>query len=303
MTLTGLWLPNATMHPLPDRPGRAYRDTREKKMLLHTTEGSTIGGAINAYKRYPPHLIYDWGTRELRQHIRLDFAAYALRSTDAENDGTVQVELVGFAAETPTWPPYALQRIAEDVLAPVHRLWPYELQAPLYDDQDAYGTDGSTRMTWAEFDAYSGLVGHQHSPGDTHWDPGKINIDQLLGFLRQELGDDMSYGSDKLADLWNGAYAQLQKEFPSDRPADWGYSIQQTNGQILNWVTPTLGRVEKTVGSIKSMVEGIAAGVARIEQKLDAFGSGGGSAPSGPVQLTDADLAAIQAVVLEALRR
>jgi hypothetical protein len=167
------------------------------------------------------------------------------------------------------------------------------------DSIEPHGTGTIARLTTSSGTYIADGWAHHN----THWDPGKINIDQLLGFLRQELGDDMSYGSDKLADLWNGAYAQLQKEFPSDRPADWGYSIQQTNGQILNWVTPTLGRVEKTVGSIKSMVEGIAAGVARIEQKLDAFGSGGGSAPSGPVQLTDADLAAIQAVVLEALRR
>lgn len=36
------------------------------------------------------------------------------------------------------------------------------------------------RMSVDEWKAFSGWCGHQHVPGETHWDPGGIDIDAIL---------------------------------------------------------------------------------------------------------------------------
>ncbi len=45
---------------------------------------------------------------------------------------------------------------------------------------EAYGTSGAARMTAGEWRSFDGWCGHQHVPENSHWDPGKIRIDQLL---------------------------------------------------------------------------------------------------------------------------
>lgn len=40
--------------------------------------------------------------------------------------------------------------------------------------------DPSNRMTVPKWKTFSGWCGHQHVPGETHYDPGAINIGQLL---------------------------------------------------------------------------------------------------------------------------
>lgn len=279
--MTALWLPNARRHLISSRPGRRYADAVEKKMLLHTTEGTTIAGAIAAYRDYPPHLIYKPAGREVVQHIPLNLASYALRSSVSEGDGVVQLEIVGFSVNSAGRSDGWLRNLAEDVLAPVARLWPYELQAPVfYDSNGGYGEASPSRFSRTGWDEYSGLVGHQHSPGDAHWDPGPIDADKLLRFTLDALQKDGTTMTTKwdLNHLMNAMFGRLDREFPNPTgaPPDLGYSIQETNGSVKflkDWVVPTVGRIERAVAGAKTSVEGLSGIVGRIESKLDGVAS------------------------------
>jgi hypothetical protein len=39
---------------------------------------------------------------------------------------------------------------------------------------------GQNRMSVDEWNRFAGWCGHQHVPGETHWDPGAIDIDAIL---------------------------------------------------------------------------------------------------------------------------
>jgi hypothetical protein len=47
---------------------------------------------------------------------------------------------------------------------------------------DAAGVNHTprNRMSVEEWKVFSGWCGHQHVPSESHWDPGAINISQLL---------------------------------------------------------------------------------------------------------------------------
>lgn len=94
-----MWLPGYERHEYPGLAGKSFQFTHNPKGCLHTTEGGSIAGAMSAYAPYPPHLIYDWRNRRGVQHVRLDRASYSAMDGN-DDDYMIQVELVGFAAET-----------------------------------------------------------------------------------------------------------------------------------------------------------------------------------------------------------
>jgi hypothetical protein len=49
---------------------------------------------------------------------------------------------------------------------------------------DGKGYNSSSRMSDDEWIAYNGWCGHQHVPGNFHWDPGKLDIGRLLRITR-----------------------------------------------------------------------------------------------------------------------
>lgn len=196
-----IWLPQADLIPIPGATGTTHQRVVDK-LVLHTTEGTTIGGAVSAYKqrRVPPHATYDWTKRLLVQHVPLDRAAYSLWHVDRL--GCIQVELVGRAVETPTWPTSALERIVEDVLLPIHRRVP---TIPMHADvawlpyPESYGRQRS-RLSFGEWDEYRGVLGHSHCPckrwpwplskTNAHGDPGALAVPRMLEIARALLHGD-----------------------------------------------------------------------------------------------------------------
>ncbi len=170
------------------------------KFLWHTTEGgwdssmSVFRNSLTA-----PHVMADPKTRRKVQFIPLDRSAYALRNesgdVETNRDQVLQVEIVGFAGESHTWPASWLEWLGVEVLAPMVAGAPFPIditQFPTFYGEDAGFTLASTsarqRFSGSKWDGWNGQVGHQHAPENSHWDPGKLNVAKITEAAQGEAG-------------------------------------------------------------------------------------------------------------------
>lgn len=151
--------------------------------VIHTTEGSSVSGAVAAYKANNswPHFTVDrdglvW------QHLPINKAARALRNqsggVETNRQGAIQIEVVGFASKT-VWPPaqvLAMNFLMRWIEAQTGIL----PQAPAFGNSSQYGLRNPLEFTYIEWQNFNGWCGHQHVPENTHWDPGAIDINLLL---------------------------------------------------------------------------------------------------------------------------
>lgn len=171
--MSDLWHPNAQRVLISTAPQNLLFTGGGRKLVWHTTEGASIVGAVGAYKSAgvcPHFTIYvDHGKRTLYQHLPVNRAASALRhpantpSTNTAN--AIQVEICGFASESPDWP-----------MSKYHYL--HELARWIHTHCEVPMTEGvdwkhPTRLTESEFIRYEGHCGHMHVPNNDHGDPGK----------------------------------------------------------------------------------------------------------------------------------
>lgn len=169
-----------------------------RKLVWHSTEGSSLPN----YGGSSPHFTINPGTGDLWQHIPIDRAARALMAGGPNMwTASYQVEIIGFAKDSANWPPSWYKRLGK--LA----RWieknggvPRRAGVTFTDSQHV------NRMTADEFRSYAGHCGHQHVPGNTHWDPGLLNIGMILG------GDADPPLSDPLARGDHGANVMLLKQ-------------------------------------------------------------------------------------------
>lgn len=170
------------------------------KLVLHSTETTGLPSYSNGGTA-PDLTIDPWGeTLKVWQHFRsVAMSAKALRDTGgfAENrDHVAQVEIIGYSDPRqvssgkylPTAPDEVLRRIAE-VTAWFHVEWGIPLAKPTQPwpyYPNSYGKNNGARMSTAQFDAYSGILGHLHVPDSVHGDPS-LDIDKVLAFARELL--------------------------------------------------------------------------------------------------------------------
>jgi len=185
-----MWLPGYDRLDLgPD--GGIYDEMSHPKGCIHTTEGSTLGGAESAYRLYPPHIGYDPNRRIKHQYIRLDRCSYAFKGSESDDEYVIQVEIVGFAAHTHEWGAQAYRNIAEDVIKPLEQAIGIPRTSLVFHGADEgiypYISTASSpiRISSAALRNYSGWLGHQHIPSpDTHWDPGRFLIHKCFDHLK-----------------------------------------------------------------------------------------------------------------------
>jgi hypothetical protein len=177
--------PNATWDPITGMPGlRTWRGPGGlPKIVFHTTEGPNKPD-WQAKMSGVPHFTHHRKTGECWQHLDFDVAAYTMMAGDysPNSDGgvTIQIEIIGYAKDSPTWTQDECDNlmrlvswIAEQIDCPVEFPHPF-------DGEDAYGENGSVRLSWEEWRATTGIVGHQHAPWNgIRWDPGKIPVEKL----------------------------------------------------------------------------------------------------------------------------
>jgi hypothetical protein len=190
-----IWLPGYKQHVFGNRQGFQYRSRANPKLCWHTTEGSSVAGALAAYAPYPPHLIVNPNTNEKLQHIPLDLAAYsAMDSNDREH--IIQVEVVGFAGQSHNWSEYFKKWLGENVVRPIRdAVGVPDEWLRFYGEGEGIilaSPNSPIRLSMAKLQAYTGHVGHQQLPApDSHWDPGRMDI---AGIVRYSQGgeDDMA---------------------------------------------------------------------------------------------------------------
>jgi hypothetical protein len=171
------WTFNHSLGGLYDRPVRA--------VCFHTTEGTTVAGAVSVYKSFQacPHLTVDPETHELVQHVPLNLSSYALRNLvggcQTNSTGIIQVEIVGYAADTWAWSQERLQWLGTEVLKPILDAYP-GIPHQVYS---------GVRMNCDQWNNWGGgLCGHAHVPENDHWDPGDLNLHAVLDYA---IGDDI----------------------------------------------------------------------------------------------------------------
>lgn len=174
--------------------GGPFDQTDRPKVVLHSTEGSTLAGAEAAFRAYPPHLGYDPIRRVKHQYVSLDRHSYAMRNSEAEDDHAIQVEIVGFASQTHTWSSTVLRNLAVDLFDPLETTLKVPRQYRRFYRADEgivlASPNSPIRLTNAQWRAFSGWLGHQHAPApDEHWDPGGFPITKVFSYMQ---GDDMT---------------------------------------------------------------------------------------------------------------
>lgn len=203
------WYPFATIDQ--GNSAGAYTDTGEAKGLLHTTEGKKYEGARAAYRANNswPHFTcsYERGFFQCWQHNSISLASRALKNlaggTQTNTDNVVQIELVGTAdrRNAESWGDQYVENFPKGYLDGIRDLmrWieanhgvPRTSTVGWLPYPESSG-NSRVRLTNAQWDAYSGWLGHQHAAENSHGDPGLINISYLLNVppARISMEEDM----------------------------------------------------------------------------------------------------------------
>ncbi len=177
------------------RPDNGKHKGQVTKVLLHTTEGSTVSGAQGVYNsrgRIHPHVTYDPRQRYGVQHVSVHKASFSIKSRrlpwphSFNRDGVFQIEIVGYASKTPVMPNEWYEALVLDVLDPLFDLAPaiQWWHFARFVGSSGYGTRAAQRFGMATWLAFNGVVGHQHAPApNSHWDPGAIRVSTLAAAI------------------------------------------------------------------------------------------------------------------------
>lgn len=152
-----------------------------EKGVIHTTETS---GFPNYPANFEPHATVHPKARQWQQHIQQETAAYALKAPagiSTNTLGAIQVEIVGYAE--------SLKDLSGDDLAYLIGFLDFffghagiaRQTSVTFVGGEGYGLRASQRLSASQWDQYKGWLGHQHVPGNSHWDPGAIPLQSWLG--------------------------------------------------------------------------------------------------------------------------
>jgi hypothetical protein len=210
--MADILLPGFTQVDLgADVRGGTYDETMHPKLGWHSTEGSSVAGARNAFKDYPPHLCYDPKNRQREQYVALNRYAYSFYNGEADDEFVIQLELVGFAGQMHLLSDEHCKRIYEDVVKPLEDaigLPRVVIPGGFHGEGEGFtlaSTESPIRISLATLRGFSGHLGHQHIPGDSHWDPGRLPIAKILSYAKpgstpgSPLEDDMP----TVDEFWN----------------------------------------------------------------------------------------------------
>lgn len=179
-----LWLPDAQkiLCPVagPKFLGLPWRG------VLHTTEGGSIPTVVQTYMAHNndfPHFTIDPRAMAVAQHFPLNAGARALEDkiTPDNASNSIQIEICEFAQNAPNWPP-EFQAFIKSVMMDIEERVPIARSTDVtFIPFPASAADAAAnRLTPAAWRRYAGWCGHQHIPGNSHGDPGAIDIDFLL---------------------------------------------------------------------------------------------------------------------------
>jgi hypothetical protein len=171
------WMPGAVVHKA-SASGTPWQVDCQPRGVLHTTESLVDATGTLDAKRAWPHFQVERSGR-ITQYYPLVIGARALEHVgDPPTNGAhcFQIEVCAMAAD-PKWP--EVQKVA------VRKVMRFiETNGGVARECNVEFTDSQhvKRLTGAAWLALRGWCGHQHVPNQPsgHWDPGKINMKELL---------------------------------------------------------------------------------------------------------------------------
>lgn len=184
------WYPDATQNRAPSSLWGTYVSGRYKG-VLHSTESTTFTPSASSYYGHTSYPHFTDAPQGIYQHIPIDRAARALKSTSSVQTNrarVIQIEVVGTARRDPSHsmsklPAWRLERLRR-LMVWIEEQTGVKPKAPtFYDDKSGFTLATPTarqRMSAAAWSAYDGWCGHQHVPVNDHWDPGTVDIGFLL---------------------------------------------------------------------------------------------------------------------------
>jgi hypothetical protein len=180
---------------------------RVDKFLLHTTEtGGWPGYSAGASA---PNATYYPKFRQIRQHFGINRSSRALRDPSStlvrENrDNVFQLEIICYSdyrlavERGGIWVGDLTASHMRDIAAmilQIHRDWDLPLQSSVTWREGRKTWYDDVRLSGPQFDAYRGILGHVHTSGNTHWDPGGFRYSRLENALDYQLVNHPVYGS------------------------------------------------------------------------------------------------------------
>jgi hypothetical protein len=179
---------------------------RIDKFDLHTTEtGGWPGYGAGASA---PNATYYPKFRQIRQHFGINRSARALRDPSftvvRENrDNVFQLEIICYSdyrlavERGGLWVGDLTTAHMRDIAAMIlqcHRDWGLPLQSSVTWREGRKTWYDNVRLSGPQFDAYRGILGHVHTSGNTHWDPGGFRYSRLKSALSYQLVNHPVYG-------------------------------------------------------------------------------------------------------------
>lgn len=195
------WLDGCEHTPIAGVDGGAWVIDLPDRVVLHTTEGDTIEGAVATYtgSRDAPHFTVDLARRRKAQHLPLSASSTALAHPSGQPETNrvgrcIQIEIIGRAAQ-PSHTDDELQFLAGLLTGIQAAGVTFAWTAPefhAYPPSMSLGAE-PWRMSIAAWRQFNGICGHQHVPENAHGDPGAIDIQRVIALAAdQPQEDDMS---------------------------------------------------------------------------------------------------------------
>lgn len=186
--MSDLWLPGAERVPNAKAAGLPYVGG-PWRFVFHTIEAKPSAANFRALARRhkaPPHFWAMPSAGLLLQTVPVNRSAFALKRPSGgphtNRLQAVQVELWGFARDMKNAPVAWLDWLAEKLIAPVAGMVPINLgKVKATGPASCYGQRSSCRMSADEWRRFDGVCGHQHVPGNSHWDPGELDLAYIAG--------------------------------------------------------------------------------------------------------------------------
>jgi hypothetical protein len=120
------------------------------------------------------------------------------RTGDPETNAcrAIQVEIAGFSSAVPDEPQEWLDNLAEDVVVPICQFVAHhggQIDLGRYSTNFIYAGSAfytsANRMSWAEWFSFPGLTGHAWVSGQSHWDPGAMDLGRVATHAAIRIGE------------------------------------------------------------------------------------------------------------------
>jgi hypothetical protein len=187
-----IWIPGAErLHA--SAPGGTITSAAPPRVVWHTVEApagkdSTYQSMINVLtgKSAEPNVLYDPITDRLGQFFGLNLSGRALKNDGATRTNRtgrvcIQIEVMGYSAHpfTDTWTPGPNFRALMAAIRSwgIPDAWPSGNPPKYVDGRGNVPADERSRSIWL---SRAGHYGHSQVPGNSHGDPGAINVAKLF---------------------------------------------------------------------------------------------------------------------------